>query len=61
MSILILLYLGNVKMICSKCKEDVAVLNDTEEGEMCYNCRNKKELKIKPFPIRTPRKKRTRK
>ena len=38
-------------MECSICKEEVYCLNNTSEGESCYNCRKRLGLKILDFPF----------
>ena len=38
-------------MECPICKEEVGCLNNTSEGEACYNCRKRLDLKIIDNPF----------
>ena len=38
-------------MECPKCNSEVWCLNNTLEGEACYNCIKKFKLKIIPYPL----------
>lgn len=40
-------------MICKFCKQEVAVVNDTTEGEACINCKEKYELQSERYNMTT--------
>lgn len=44
-------------MKCPKCDDDVWVLNNTPEGDACYHCVNKYNLKMIPYHTRFIQKK----
>ncbi len=39
-------------MICAHCNSEVSCLNDTSDGEACYNCIKRLGLKIIPYKIK---------